>query len=191
MRIILIASVFLATACLQAAEDPSIEWNAVLAQKRHMKRASEDRALAARQRYVDALRRFVARHPDHARAREVYRSEQIDYATALMKEGRYDEAMVIAENVIDRDGADSRATRIRADAISRRSVPQEKLATLKAGMSGPEVERILGTPRPGWKKQLRRHGASLEAWYYPREDGGTVGVFFRNGRLLTADKGNV
>jgi len=177
----------LIASCLDVSEDPSLEWNAVLAQKRHLQRASAERSIAAKQRYVDALRRFVTRHPDHLRAREVYRVEQLEYAAALLEAGRYDEAIVVAENVMDRDGASARATRIRSDAISRRSVASDKLAKLKKGMSESDVVKILGAPRPGWKRELRRQGATVDAWYYLREDGRTVGVFFRNGRLFSAD----
>lgn len=187
MRSLAPICLLLIASCLDVSEDPSLEWNAVIAQKRHMQRAPEERGIAAKQRYVDALRRFVARHPDHTRAREVYRVEQLEYATALLEIGRYDEAIVVAENVMDRDGANARATRIRSDAISRRSVAADKLAKLKKGMSESDVSNILGAPRPGWKRELRRQGASVDAWYYMLEDGGTVGVFFRNGKLFSTD----
>lgn len=175
------------TSCVPVPDDPALEWNAVLAQKRRMQRSSPERALLDRQRYVNALRNFVVRHPGHARAREVYREEQIKYATELLERGRYDEAIAVAENVIDRDGADARAAAIRADARSRRAVSSERFSRLSKGMTEADVEKLLGTPPPGWRRVIRRQGAVVTAWYYRRQDGGTAGVFFRNGRVFYSD----
>jgi hypothetical protein len=180
--------VLLLVACaVPEVDDPVADWNQVLVRKRIVERASQERALVARQRYVDALRDFVARHPEHQRAREVYRTTQLDYARQLTAHGRYDEAVAIADNVIERDGAIREAVALKREATERRSVHPSRLASLRRGMSESDVEKILGSPPPGWKRQLRSGSASVSAWYYRRPDGGTAGVFFRAGRLFHAD----
>lgn len=183
----LLLLILLAACTVPEVDDPVAEWNLVLARKRMVERSSAERGVVAQQRYVDALRDFVTRFPEHARAREVYRATQLEYARTLMTHGRYDEAIAIADNVIERDGSIPEASAIRREAEERRSVHPEKLASLRRGMTEREVERILGTPRPGWKRTLRSGPASVTAWYYRRPDGGTAGVFFRAGRLFHAD----
>ena len=83
------------------AADNSSEWLHVL---RHKQAASAPNApIHAKQAYADTLGAFVAKHPTHSRAREVYQHIQLDFAHELASLGRHQDAIRIYRAVLTHD----------------------------------------------------------------------------------------
>lgn len=180
---------FLFAACGgHSFDDPATaDWRAVLAQKRLAARAVPPNDVVARQAYADALANFVSRYPRHARGAEVYEALVLDHAESLVVAGRIDAAVGEYQWVLSRNAKNERARSGLARAIDRRSVSRDEAADLVRGMSPAAVRKLLGSPLPGWTRTLRSGARPVEAWYYEKEGGGVVGVFFEGGKLFAVE----
>jgi hypothetical protein len=176
----------LLVSCTGTDDSAQREWHAVLAQKRLAE--SEGVNVEERQRYADAVRSFVERHPDHQRARQVWQELQLEFAAELVKRGRPRDAIGFYRAVLSHDPGNQDATAGLAIAASRLAVNRTSLLAIRRGMSRSEVEEILGRPLQGWTRQRRRSATSFEAWYYPTRDGGIAAIHFRDGRVLAAEE---
>jgi len=176
----------LVTACRSDIPDDRSEWLHVL----HRKKVATAPAASTREKqvYADTLAAFVGRNPTHSRAREVYHRIQLDFAYELASLGRYQDAIRFYRSVAAADPSNQAAIRGLADAADHLSVSRAKLLNLEKGMSPNQVAHLLGKPMPGWTMKREHRDAVLESWYYPKTDGGVVGVYFRNGTLLAAEE---
>ena len=177
-----------AAACADQGTQPDhqAEWRDVL---RHKKAAAApDARPEQKQVYADSVRAFVAKHPDHGRAREVWQRLQLEFADDLAAMGRHQDSIRFYRAVLAHDPANEQASRGLAMAVERLAVSREKLLTLEKGMSHREVASILGKPMPGWSAKNERPEATFEAWYYRTRDGGVAGVYFRDGKVFAAEE---
>ena len=165
--------------------DNSGEWVSVL----HRKKAALSAEATPRQKqvYADSLAAFVARYPTHARAREVYRHIQLDFAAELAALGRYQDAIRFYRAVLASDPKNEQASIGLKTALDRLTVSRSKLLALEKGMSQRDVARLLGQPIPGWTARADRPDCTIEAWYYRTTDRGVAGVYFRDGTLFAAE----
>lgn len=188
MRRILVIATLAVVACggVPNVGDNSAEWRTVLSRK---KAADTPNATTeAKQQYADALAAFVDKHPSHSRAREVYRTIQLDFAKDLAAIGRFQDAIRIYRAVLTADPHNDVAARGLSDAIDRLAVSRPKLLALERGMSQRDVAHILGKPIPGWTVTKDRADATIECWYYRTTEGGVAGVYFRDGELFAAEE---
>jgi hypothetical protein len=168
------------------AADNSSEWLHVL---RHKQAATAPNApVQAKQVYADTLGAFVAKHPTHSRAREVYEHIQLDFAHELAAVGRHQDAIRIYRAVLTHDPKNDDAIKGMADSVDHLAVSHEKLVALEKGMSQHDVARLLGKPIPGWTITNDRPDSTIESWYYRRTGGGIAGVYFRDGVLFAAEE---
>lgn len=175
-------------ACADRSTQPDhqSEWRNVL---RHKPAAvAADARPEHKQVYADSVRAFVEKHPDHGRAREVWRRLQIEFADDLASMGRHQDAIRFYRSVLAHDPANGNAARGMALAMSRLSVTREKLLDLRKGMSERQVAGILGRPMPGWTATTERPGVTFEAWYYRTRSGGVAGIYFRDGKVFAAEE---
>jgi hypothetical protein len=183
-------AMILALFCLACAADPDPEledWRRVLAAKAAIDETSPAAAVPTRQKYIDTLREFCRRYPNHSRAREVYQAAELEYARELLSSAQYDDAARFFESVL-RDNPDNADVRAEFEqAIRSRFLTRNELVNLRKGMRPEEVAAHLGHPLPGWERSIKKTGATITSWYYPRPDGGVGGVYFRNGRLFAAE----
>lgn len=177
-----------AAACADRSTPPDhqSEWRDVL---RHKPAAvAADARPEQKQVYADSVRAFVAKHPDHSRAREVWQRLQIEFADDLAAMGRHQDAIRFYRAVLAHDPANENATRGLALAAGRLAVTHEKLLDLRKGMSERQVANLLGRPMPGWTAKNKRPEATFEAWYYRTRSGGVAGVYFRDGKVFAAEE---
>jgi hypothetical protein len=166
--------------------DHQAEWRDVLARKEAAMSPKAGRA--QKQMYADALSTFVRKHPNHGRAREVYRSIQLEFADDLAAIGRHRQALRFYRSVLNHDPANERARTGLARTMSRLSITRDKLLELEKGMTKRQVAHILGKPVPGWTESVDRRPADIEAWYYRTTTGAVAAVYFRGGRVLAAEE---
>lgn len=166
--------------------DHQAEWRAVLARKQAA--MSPTATGAQKQLYADALSTFVRKHPNHGRAREVYRSIQLEFADDLAAIGRSRQALRFYRSVLAHDPTNERARAGMTLAMSRLSVTRDKLLELEKGMTKRQVAHILGKPVPGWTESVDRRSADIEAWYYRTTTGAVAAVYFRDGKVLAAEE---
>lgn len=165
--------------------DHQSEWRAVL---RHKQAAASPVATpSTKQAYADALSAFVRRHPEHGRAREVYRLVQLEFADDLLAVGRYQDAIRFYRAVLVSDPRNNRAQRGLSTSVDRLAVSLEKLDMIDVGMTERQVSHLLGKPIPGWVVKRERSGAEVQAWYYRTTKGGLAGVYLRDGRVFAAE----
>jgi len=165
--------------------DTSSEWVHVLSRKKGA--VSPNATPRQKQLYADSLAAFVTRYPAHARAREVYRRIELDFASELSALGRYQDAIRFYRAVLKDDAQNREALDGLAAALDRLTVSRQKLLALEKGMSQREVARLLGKPIPGWTAKTDRPDCTIEAWYYRTTDRGVAGVYFRDGTLFAAE----
>jgi tetratricopeptide (TPR) repeat protein len=188
MRRSLVLLAFAALACNGSgdATDNSREWLNVLT---HKKAAVAPNATPTqKQMYADTLGAFVAKHPTHGRAREVYEHIQLDFARELASLGRYQDAIRFYRAVLEQHPNSDVALKGLQDAVDRLAVSRPKLLALEKGMSQRQVAHLLGKPIPGWTVRNERRDAVVDAWYYRKTDGGIAGVYFRDGELFAAEE---
>lgn len=108
-----------------------------------------------------------------------------------------DEDMLLAAEYIEKGGDYARAIRIYEDALAvdpdnerlkqelaraevERFMTKERFAEAKKRMSQDEIRQILGQAN---LKNIRKYPEkNVEAWFYPKENGGAAGVFFEKNR---------
>lgn len=170
-----------------AATAPSVadEWRGVLATK---KAAMTGDDLQARQRYADRLLSFINRHPDHARAREVYDDLQLSFARELAARGEYALAIEYYDDLLERRPAAADIAAERAEVKSRTSVDPGELAKLERGMTTQQVEALLGRPPRGWRRAAQKERTRYESWFYRDSKGDVIAIHFDSGRLFTVDQ---
>lgn len=180
--------VLVVTACTDrgAQIDHQSEWRDVL---RHKSAAvAADAPPEHKQRYADSVRSFVEKHPEHKRAREVWKRLQLEFADDLAEVGRHQDAMRIYRAVLAADPENDHASRGLALASGRLAVSREKLLELRKGMSARNVAGLLGKPVPGWTLKNERPEATIEAWYYRTPGRGLAAVYFREGKVFAAEE---
>lgn len=184
-RIVPILAIVIASCGGSKSVDTSNEWVSVL----HRKKAAVSAEATPRQKqaYADSLAAFVSRNPTHARAREVYRHIQLDFASELASLGRYQDAIRFYRSVLTEDPKNEAAAKGLKIALDRLTVSRGKLLALEKGMSQHEVAKLLGKPIPGWTARTERPDCTIEAWYYRTSDSGVAGVYFRDGTLFAAE----
>lgn len=168
------------------ATDNSAEWRHVLSRKKDA--VSAQATPHQKQLYADSVAAFLARHPAHPRAREVYRRVQLDFAKELAALGRQQDAIRFYRAVLTDDPHNAEALQGLAQAIDRLTVTHKKLLALEKGMSKRDVARLLGDPIPGWTARTERPDCVMEAWYYRTTDHGVAGVYFRDGSVIGAEE---
>ena len=170
---------------------PSVadDWRRVLAAKKAAVHAA-DTDLEARQRYADALLAFIRKHPEHARAREVYDDLQLSFARELAARGEYQSALRYYDDLLSRRNATDIAAE-RAEVRSRQSVEPEEIEKLQRGMTTAEVEKLIGRPPKGWQREAQKDRTRYESWFYRTSSGDVVAIHFDNGRLFAVDGGQV
>ncbi|MGZ8797467.1 MAG: hypothetical protein ACXW2F_08985 [Thermoanaerobaculia bacterium] len=185
-RLALVALVLVAACSNDQSADPQGDWVHVLSRKKAA--VAPDATPQAKQVYADSLAAFVAKHPRHSRARDVYHRVQLEFARELAAHGRYADAIGFYRAVLDDDPDNQAARKGAQEAADRMAVSRQKLLALQKGMSQSDVTHLLGKPMPGWKVRNRHRDAVLDAWYYRTTDGGIAGVYFRDGELLAAEE---
>lgn len=166
--------------------DHQSEWRDVL--KRKEAATAPDAPVEQKQVYADTLRAFVAKHPHHGRAREVWQRMQLEFADELAEHGRHQDAIRVYRAVLGHEPANEHARRGLAAAADRLAITRQKLLAVGKGMSQREVAKLLGKPMPGWTAEKRRSAATIDAWYYRTRDGGVAAVYFRDGRVFAAEE---
>lgn len=184
----LFAAFFLA-GCREIPFDDQIhrEWRQVLEVKRAALDAPPERQADAKQAYVAALTDFLRTHPEYARAGLAYESVELEYARLLASRGRYDEAVVYYQSILDSNPENEDARSELIELERKRFVTADSFGALRRGMTQAQVEERLGRPLPGWSRSLVRGSTVTESWYYRSREGGVAGVFFRNGQLFAAE----
>ena len=186
MKRLALVLVLIAACSNDQSVDPQRDWLHVLSRKKAA--VAPDATPQARQVYADSLQAFVATHPRHSRAREVWHRVQLEFARELSIHGRYADAIGFYRAVLDEEPDNREAREGLKDAADRMALTRSKLLALEKGMSESAVARLLGKPMPGWKVRSRHRDAVLDAWYYRTTDGGIAGVYFRDGELLAAEE---
>lgn len=188
MRLSLVLLTLTALACNNApdAGDNTAEWHRVLDHKKAA--ATAGATPQQKQVYADSLGAFVAKHPTHSRAREVYEHIQLDFARELASLGRYQDAIRFYRAVLAQHPENEGAQRGLTDAVDHLAVSRQRLLVLEKGMSQRQVANLLGKPIPGWTLRNERRDSVVEAWYYRKTDGGVAGVYFRDGELFAAEE---
>jgi len=185
-RFLTLLALFGAACGANNAPDHASEWLRIL----HHKKAAvaPDSTQFKKQMYADSLAAFVARNPEHSRARDVYRRVQLDFASELASLGRHQDAIRFYRAVLSNDPRNAEALRGLAASLDRLSVSRQKLLALEKGMSQRDVAHLLGKPIPGWTARTKRPDCTIEAWYYRTNDRGVAGVYFRDGTLFAAEE---
>jgi len=187
MRRLVIAVAFFGASCgAGSAPDHASEWLHVLNRKKAA--VAPNSTPFKKQMYADSLAAFVARNPEHLRARDVYRRVQLDFAHELAALGRYQDAIRFYRAVLSTDPRNDEALRGVSAALDRLTVSRQKLLALEKGMSQRDVAHLLGKPIPGWTARTQRPDCTIEAWYYRTNDRGVAGVYFRDGTLFAAEQ---
>jgi hypothetical protein len=177
----------LALACGgQPPPDHQAEWRDVLRHKRAA--VAADASPDHKQVYADSVAAFVARHPTHSRASEVWTRLQLEFADDLADGGRYQDAIRFYRAVLTRHPENDSARRGLALAAGRLAVTHEGMLALRKGMSHRQVAALLGKPMPGWSVKQHRAGTSFEAWYYRTRIGAVAAVYFRDGKVIAAEE---
>jgi hypothetical protein len=158
------------------------EWRLVLHAKKAAVKADDPQT---RQHYAETLLRFVQKHPDHARARQVYNELEIDLAHDLTEKGAYDQALRYLRDVEARDPKNRRLQRQLAETLDLQSVDSTELSAVKAGMTYTAVRTLLGAPPTGWNRSSE--DGRYESWFYRNADGGTAAVHFDHGKVIGID----
>lgn len=183
----LLAVLLLVTFCGgNDASDSAAEWRRVLDRKKGA--VSPQASPGQKQAYADSLAAFLARHPSHSRAREVYRRLQLDFASELAGLGRHRDAIRFYRAVLTDDPRNAEALGGLARAIDQLAVSRQKLLALEKGMTKRQVSRLLGDPIPGWTERTERSDCVMEAWYYRTVEHGVAGVYFRDGTVIAAEE---
>jgi hypothetical protein len=176
-----------AIACSDPAPaDHQAEWRDVLRHKRAA--VAPDATPDHKQVYADSVAAFVAKHPTHSRAAEVWMRLQLEFADDLAEAGRYQDAIRFYRAVLAKHPESDRARSGLALAASRLAVTHEGMLALRKGMSHRQVASLLGKPMPGWIVKNSRAGTDFEAWYYRTRTGALAAVYFREGKVIAAEE---
>lgn len=160
--------------------DPADEWLEVLDAR---KAISDDPRTA--QQWADQLHAFLTRYPDHARAREVWETLEIEHATRLGDSGRPAEGAARLRKLLESGPRDRHRVREAMAALEKRvHISGEELAQIRNGLTPDQVEVLLGAPPPGWRRST---GKQSESWYYRAENDATAAVHFHDGKVISVD----
>lgn len=160
--------------------DPAAEWRAVLESRQAI---TEDPRTV--QRWSDELHAFIRRHPDHARAREVWEALEIEHALRLGDHGRAAEGAERLRKLLANTPRDRHRLREALSVLENRAdISADELSQVTRGSSSAEVESLLGAPPPGWRRST---GSQSETWYYRGEAGSTSAIHFHRGKVIAID----
>src|SRR5512141_125306 len=119
-RLALVALVLVAACSGDQSADPQGDWLHVLSRKKAA--VAPDATPQAKQVYADSLAAFLAKHPRHSRARDVYHRVQLEFARELAAHGRYADAIGFYRAVLDDDPDNQTARKGVQDAAERMAV---------------------------------------------------------------------
>jgi hypothetical protein len=173
----------LAAAPVDAAGAPLGEAVALAAEIATLERSVTTRSAALGERLVryvgdDAPRPGETAPPDVQRAIRMKSDEDIEVAEDWIERGGdYRRAIEIYETQRRLDAGYPRLEAALERAREMRYVTAERLSRVEAGMTPVEVRAVLG---PVNLREVRRLPAEkLQAWFYPKADGGRAAVYFR------------
>lgn len=143
------------------------------------------------ERIVDLLNRssIVEGEPLTDLQREAVRlksSEDLAIAQEFIdNRANYGRAIEIYRDALALDPDNEEVLAALAEAESMRYVTAERFAAVYDGMRESDVLGALGPVKPDNIRGYSQDGREAVAWFYPREDGGAAGVWFRdkNGTL--------
>lgn len=93
------------------------------------------------------------------------------------KGGDYRKAIDIYTSALSNDSDNAALLAAKEKAERLRYMTEERFAAVKKGMTQAEVRALLGTVR---QQNVRNYKERARiAWFYPREDSGAAGVFFK------------
>jgi len=131
--------------------------------------------------FVASLREYYERTGD-LRAAQLYAREKIrlgdDYMNVL---ARYDRAIGMYQAALALEPTSMEAKERLQKAERLRFVSMETFSTIQTGMKEGEIQKLIGTPREDWIKQVIQNNRVYTVWIYPRNDGGASAVYFDNG----------
>jgi hypothetical protein len=112
------------------------------------------------------------------RATSIKISEDILVAQEWIdKGGDYRRALTIMEGLIPLDPQNQELRDAIAHAKEMRFVTEERFGEVKSGQTEEEVREVLG---PVNLRNIKEYPEkNVVAWFYPKEDGGAAGVYFR------------
>jgi len=168
---------------VDAAGAPLGDATALAAETDALERSVAARSAALGERLVryvadDAPRPGETPAPEVQRAIRMKSDEDVEVATDWIERGGdYRRAIEICETQRRVDPGYARLEAALERAREMRYVTAERFARVETGMTPPEVKAALG---PVNLREVRRLPAEqLQAWYYPKADGGRAGVYFR------------
>jgi hypothetical protein len=176
----------LASVPVAADGTPAIPGDAALADEvatRQQRIAARSSSLGERLvRHLGGLRRGAAAKgpegPEWQQAVRLKSDEDIAVAQEWIERGGdYRRAIEILETQRQLDPGYARLEQALARARDMRFVTAERFARVHEGMTPMDVRAALGPVN--LRQVLRRPAERLEAWYYPKRDGGRAAVYFR------------
>jgi hypothetical protein len=122
--------------------------------------------------------------PETAKAVRLYSDETIVLAEeSIQNSGNYDHALTLLQQALQLD-KDSKALQDRiARAKDYRFLTKKRFDAVNKGMGLDEVKALCGVPNPSYIKEKTEKGKILAGWFYLREDQGTAGFFFQDGKI--------
>lgn len=95
----------------------------------------------------------------------------------IEKGGDYRKAIEIYGNQLGADKDNPKLLAAKAEAEKLRYMTAERFAAAKKGMTQYEIKKLLGAVKGLNSREFKEQGRV--GWYYPKEDGGAAGVFFK------------
>lgn len=116
--------------------------------------------------------------PEHLAANRMMSSETILIAKRwIKKQGDYRKAIESMEKALENDPDNTELKEALKQAKADQFMTPERFAAIQKLMTQDEVVDLIGQPYRNNKKTYPKQNA--EAWFYPREDGGVAGVYFK------------
>jgi tetratricopeptide (TPR) repeat protein len=101
------------------------------------------------------------------------------------KGGDYKKALDIYEQALFNDPQNSKLLAAKAEAERLRYMTKDRFDLVKKGMTEAEVRNLLGQVKTSNMRDFEE--AKQKGWFYPKEDGGAAGVFFKDGKVVTTN----
>lgn len=93
------------------------------------------------------------------------------------KGGDYRKAIEIYSSQLGSDKDNAKLLAAKAEAEKLRFMTADRFAVAKKGMTQHEIKKLLGAVKGVNVRDFKEQGRI--GWYYPKEDGGAAGVFFK------------
>jgi tetratricopeptide (TPR) repeat protein len=101
------------------------------------------------------------------------------------KGGDYKKAIDIYEQALFNDPQNSKLLAAKTEAERLRHMTKDRFDLVKKGMSEAEVRNLLGQAKASNIRDFEE--AKQKGWFFPKEDGGAAGVFFKDGKVVTTN----